>query len=442
MKRIMVFVLSVIFVFSMILSGCGTTNNSSTNNSSSNKSSSSSASNNLSGTITVWSWNVAAKTLQEAANKFEKMNPNVKINIKDMGQSDVYDKLTVGLAAGSGLPDVVTVQDDHIAGFAKKFPNGFYDFTNEINPIKDKFVSSKMAVDTVDGKIVAIPWDVGPAAVFYRTDIFKNAGVDPNSIKTWDDYIEAGKKITQSTNGKVKMLNIDEKSDDGVYKVMLNEQNSWYFDKDGNPILNSPESINAMTEIKKMVDAGIVYNNSGWDAGVTAIKNGYVATTVAGVWMIGTLEDQAPELSGKWAVMPLPAFKEGDNTAAVYGGSSLMVPNASQNKKVAVEFAKFAMTDKDIAKIGFTKYGLFPSLVELYNDPVFEEGVEYTGGQKIWALFADIAKKIPGSTNFTENFAETETSVVDAQGSILLLHKDVKETLDSLQKNVENKIGK
>ncbi|SNX52724.1 sugar ABC transporter substrate-binding protein [Thermoanaerobacterium sp. RBIITD] len=439
MKKFMMIVISIVLIFSLVLTGCGNSGKSSTSNSSTSNSNEKS---NLSGSITVWSWNVAAKTLQEAADNFVKANPNVKIDVKDIGRQDVYDKLTVGLAAGSGLPDVVSIEDDHVSGFVKKFPNGFLDLTNEITPIKDKFISSKVANATVDGKFMAIPWDAAPAAIFYRTDIFKDAGINPDDIKTWDDYIAAGKKIVEKTNGKVKMLGIDEKADDGLYRVMLNEQNSWYFDKNGKPILNSKESINAMSKIKEMVDAGIVDNVNGWDGGVTATKNGLVATSVSGVWWLGTLQDQCKDQSGKWGVFPLPAFKEGDNNAAALGGSTLMVPSSTKNKELAVAFAKFAMTDKESVKIGFTKYGLFPSLVELYNDPVFSEGVEYCGGQKIWPIFADIAKRIPGSTYFTENFAETQTHVYDAQAAILLMHQDVSKTLDDLQKNTLSRIGK
>ncbi len=48
----------------------------------------------------------------------------------------------------------------------------------------------------------AMPWDsVRPW--FYRRDFYKNAGIDPASIKTWDDFIAAGKKISAANPGVV-----------------------------------------------------------------------------------------------------------------------------------------------------------------------------------------------------------------------------------------------
>ena len=49
-----------------------------------------------------------------------------------------------------------------------------------------------------DGKVYAVPWDVGPCGVFYRRSIFEKYGIDPEKIETWEDYINAGKVILET----------------------------------------------------------------------------------------------------------------------------------------------------------------------------------------------------------------------------------------------------
>lgn len=39
-----------------------------------------------------------------------------------------------------------------------------------------------------------MPWGIAPTVLFYREDLFQKAGIDVNSIVTWEDFIEAGKK--------------------------------------------------------------------------------------------------------------------------------------------------------------------------------------------------------------------------------------------------------
>ncbi|WZL74108.1 sugar ABC transporter substrate-binding protein [Clostridiaceae bacterium 35-E11] len=390
----------------------------------------------LSGTIVVWSWDVALKSLQDSAENFKKLHPNVEFQFEDMGTGQIYDKMLTGLASGTGLPDVVSFEGERVPAYVAKFPDGFVDLTNEVNV--DDFLPIKISEVTVNGKIMAYPWDGAPAGLFYRTDLFEQAGIKAEDIKTWDDFIEAGKKMDAIG---VKMLPLAASKDNTVYRLILNQLGSFYFDENGNTVLNSEASVKAMTLIQKMFDAGITYDNVNWDGLVTSSKEGKVATVPNAVWWAGSLQDECKDSSGKWAVMRLPVVEEGGSTAAVNGGSNIVIPTAAQNKQAAIEFVKFAMTDKASLVKGFADYGLYPSYIPVYEDPIFDEEVEYFGGQKIWKLFATIGSEIP-KLNFTENFVEVHSLVTDAQAKVTLKKADVKETLDELQKNVVAKIGK
>ena len=48
---------------------------------------------------------------------------------------------------------------------------------------------------TFDGKISAVPYQMGTVSFFYNKALFAKAGVDADAIKTWDDYLAAVKKI-------------------------------------------------------------------------------------------------------------------------------------------------------------------------------------------------------------------------------------------------------
>ena len=99
----------------------------------------------IKGNITVWSWNVAAKSLKIAATNFQAKYPNAKVTVVDGGSnSQVYDKLTTGLASKTGLPDVVSVEGDHIPTYVSKFPDGFVDLTPTIKPIATNFLKAKI----------------------------------------------------------------------------------------------------------------------------------------------------------------------------------------------------------------------------------------------------------------------------------------------------------
>lgn len=431
-RKLLSILLAVAMIFS--LAACGQSGESA-DSSADDGSSQAAEGEELSGKIVVWSWDVALKSLKVAAENFKELHPNVEFQFEDMGTGQIYDKMLTGLASGTGLPDVVSLEGERVPVYASKFPKGFVDLTNVVE--EDHFLPVKMAEVTVNGKVVAYPWDAAPCGVFYRTDLFEKAGVKAEDIKTWDDFIEAGKKLDKIG---VKMLPLAASKNDTVFRLILNQLDAFYFDGEGNTVLDSDAAMKAMSIIKKMYDAGITYDNVNWDGLVTCTKESKVATVVNAVWWAGTLQDEAGDLSGKWSVMRLPVVEEGGGTGAVNGGSNIVIPSASQNKKAAIEFVKFAMTDKESVIKGFSDFGLYPSYIPSYSDPVFDSEVEYFGGQKIWKMFTDIGKEIP-KLNYTENFAEVNDLVVNAQTKITLKGAEVKPTMEELQKNVVNKIG-
>ncbi len=398
------------------------------------------------GNITVWGWNVAADAMRKAVPAFNKEYPNVKVKVEDIGRLDVYKKLTVGLAAnGSGLPDVALVEDDHIQNYLTQFPDGFMNLGKSgYDQSIDQFSKSKMgAVKNKKGDIYAMPWDIGPVEVFYRTDLFKKAGVDPASIKTWDDYLNAGKKIKAATG--VDLLSMDIANDDGLFRIMLNEQGTYYFDDKGNINLESNEAVKAMSMIKKLHDANVMLNVDGWNGGIAAMKNSKVATIPTGVWYTGTMMDQAPDLSGKWDAFKLPAFEAGGNQAANLGGSNLMIPSSTNNKAAAYAFAKFFTTNADVQVQSMKKDGLFPSLTSSYDKPFFSENVAYFNNQPVFKSFSDTVPNIK-SINYTSDNDRALKIGADTVSSVLLDNKDpqaaLKNAAEGLKKATHRDISK
>lgn len=390
----------------------------------------------LSGTIEVWSWDVALKSLQIAADNFKKIHPDVEFVFEDMGTDQIYDRMLTGLATGSGMPDVVSLEGERVTVYASKFPEGFEDLSSHVT--KSDFLPVKVAECEINGKLRGVPWDSGPCGVFYRTDIFEEAGVKAEDIKTWDDFIEAGKKIDKLG---VKMLPVAVSRNDTMFRILLSQLDGFYFDADGNTVLDSDAAKKAMGIVKKMNDAGIIYDNVNWDGLVTCTGEGKVATVVNAVWWAGTLQDECQNLEGKWAVMPLPRVDGKSHRGAVNGGSNIVVPASSQNKEAAIAFAVFAMTDTDTVIEGFKQYGLYPSYIPTYDQEIFSLDVPYFNNQKIWKIFNEVGQEVP-SMNYTDNFSEVNDIVVNAQARILLKGAEVDSTMDDLQKEVVNMIGK
>ncbi len=394
-------------------------------------------------TIRIWSWDVAASSLRAVAEDFNKTNPDIKIDVQDLGNNQVYDKAIAACAAGGeGLPDIVTVENFEAEVFWSRFPDCFTDvtalgYTPEKQALFPEFKRTELEVD---GVAYAVPWDSGPVSVFYRRDFYEKAGVDPATIKTWDDFIAAGKKVMEANPGTV-MTQADFNGDSEWFRMMANEQGCGYFSTDGQNItINQPACVATLEKLKQMKDAGII-TAAIWDEKIQANTAGKVASQMYGGWYEGSIRSNSPDLSGKWGVYPMPSLTADGPHAANLGGSSLAISSVSENKEAAWKFVDYALTTSEGQVKMLKSFGLVPSLLSAVNDPFVKEPQPYWGGQAVWAdILATLPKIVPSRGTAFQSDAEgiyraTQTKYL-AGG-----FPDAKTALDDAAKQIEAATG-
>lgn len=428
MKRWLLFIVALV----LIVSGCSNDKGNGTSDEIND-------SDEVAGKITVWGWDVAADTLKLSIDKFNEEYPEVDVVVEDFNSGDLYEKLTVGLVSkGSGMPDVILVEDERIPGYVNQFPDGFVNLSEMgYDEHKKLFSEAKLENVTHDDYLVAAPWDIGPTGVFYRVDFFEEAGINADDIVTWDDYLEAGIKIHEKLG--IKMLPIDISNYDGIFNQMMQQQGKSYFDENDEIDLTSEEAVRSLEMLKKLYDNDLVLNNNGWDGIVTATVNGDVATIPYGAWYTGTIMDQAPELEGKWDMFYLPEFEEGGTRYGNVGGASILISNYSKNKNAAYAFTEFFTTDIDTQLLGFEKYGLFPSLQSAYDSPILTADSKYFNNKPIFKNFADIVSEVP-KVNMSKYNAQASKIMANTQASVLLEDIPVEEALEKAEKQLGNEI--
>jgi lactose/L-arabinose transport system substrate-binding protein len=338
------------------------------------------------GEITVWSWNIAAEALDMLVPDFNKKYPDVKVKVLNMGHNDVYTKALAGCAAGgTDLPDVVTIENDQAEVYWAKFPDCFTDLKKfGADKYKDAFPAFKWPALTVGDAIYSLPWDSGPTILFYRRDLFQQAGIDPQSMKTWDDYIAAGKKMLAATGGKVQMATMNMIDDDGWFRPLASQEGCAYFSADAQKVtINQPGCVTALDTLKKMKDAGILANGD-WGGQIQNIKSSVVATAFYGGWYEGTVRSNTPEQSGKWGVVLMPAGPSGVR-AANWGGSSLAIPASTKNPEAAWAYIEYALATVPGQVSMLKNRGLVPSLLAALDDPFVKAPQPFWGGQAIWS---------------------------------------------------------
>ncbi|ESP86795.1 extracellular solute-binding protein family 1 [Candidatus Halobonum tyrrellensis G22] len=340
-----------------------------------------------------WGWNIAARSLQLAAETYNEEN-GTDISVQEMGFDNWEQQFQTSVLSGSGGPDFSSVQNFDVAPYADK--GGLMDLTDRLEEanIADKVVDGKLSTISLDDSYYAIPWDIGPTGVFYNRSVYEEHDIDPNSISTWDQFIEEGKKLPDG----VSMTNLPPQDINLVWRMLFRQLGGQPITESGAININSEKSVRVAQLLNDMSKAGITtqieFFSAGW---FTALQEGTVASVASAVWLDGTLRAELPDTAGNWGVYKLPAFEEGGSRASNRGGSNVAIPTTVSDDAVlerAYDFSLWAMTNPEIQNQILQEYGIFPSLTAAYDADFYDEGQEFYDGQAIFSLFTEVAENI------------------------------------------------
>ncbi len=130
----------------------------------------------------------------DVARRFEAAHAGVKVDVQYLENQAYKSKLTT-LLQSPERPNILyswgggVLREQVKAGVIE-------DLSTPMNAAwKERFIPSAIQSFTLDGKIYGVPFQTAQVGFFYNKDLFAKAGVDANSIKTWDDLLGAVKKI-------------------------------------------------------------------------------------------------------------------------------------------------------------------------------------------------------------------------------------------------------
>ena len=361
------------------------------------------------GTLVVWGWTGTFEGVQSQIAEFNKKFPNIVVDVKDMGYEDVHTNLLNAIVAGTGAPDLCAIDVLRLTNYT----DGLVDLSAQALQYMDQFVVPTYSVGSYQGKFYGLATDSEPMAMFYRVDIWDQYGIKEADIETWDDLINAGEKLYKDSGEAIKMYTI-ESGGSSLLEVMAVEQGfkGFFFnDTDTKVIVDDPKMVDAVTIHKRMWDSKCGYQNpqdgySG-DEATALFKDSKLAAQIIGpAWYPQVFVNSMPELSGKWRMMRAPAITQGGKRIGYQYPTIFVMPTQSTLKGPAWELCRLGLLGAG-AKVLYEQMAVLPAYKPLF-DEIRDQPIEYFGGQKINALFDEIAKDTP-AVFFGSGFPEAQS---------------------------------
>lgn len=386
------------------------------------------------------------KVYTEMVNKWNENNPDkqIKITINNMPYDDMHNKLLISLNAGEGAPDMSDIEIGKFPNFTMGTPM-LRDLTQEAQPYIEDIVKSRLDMYSKDGKIYGYPTHVGATVAFYNTELLEAAGIDYTTIKTWDDFTEAGSKYYEATG---KNFGCVETSAHWTLNMILAQLGADYLDENGKPIMNGEGVVEALTILKKAQDANAVATIAGGqpdkEEAYGAYNSGEYAVQIMPLWEMSRFTAYMTDLKGKIAIAPPPVPENATNLTVGGGGTGTVVIAGKENEDLAAEFLAYAKLSYD-ANVGIWEtLGFDPCNMEIWEDEAVTHNPDNIYVQYFinnpFDVLNELKTGIGGLKSSTYAITPSINNVLDTVtlNSIFEDGEDIQTALDDAQMTVES----
>lgn len=313
--------------------------------------------------------------VHSAMNELRLRHPNldIQINYTVYPYNDARVQMLNSLANKNSI-DIISLDQIWLGEFANKsYVIDLTDRANNWGGLSDWY-QANLDGNLYNGRVYGIWAWTDIRSIWYWKDLLHQAGVNPESLKTWDSYVQSAKKL-DTRLGELNKSGIELVGGPG-------SQNEWYpflwmlggeilQYKSGHPIkaaywfpaYNSSEGVKALGFFKALIDAKVKPITIDFEKEFSRKK---YAEMLGGSWLPGYFSNLSKnEFEEKIGMIPMfPVPTEGTQNASIMGGWLLSIPDTSRHKELAWDLITI-MLKPDILSPVLAKYGYLPTQMSI-----------------------------------------------------------------------------
>lgn len=283
---------------------------------------------------------------------FQKEYPNYTVEYQEAPWGNDFEtKLNTGFASGTA-PDVINYS---LASIGSRVPLGQYEnlnsYTEGWEGLED-YYDSILTAGSVGDDLYGIGYVADARMLVYNTELFEEAGLDPDSPPTtWDELLEYHEKLVKKDDsGNVIQTGLGIPTNGANINQWLEifaAQNGVanLVDEATDEILfNTEESMEAMEFLKQLYDIGLIpWDNAQSDQ--NPFRNGTAAMSIMNADEFNSAN--SGDLEGKIKMAPMISKEK----AATFCGVHFMFMSSdSKNKEAAWDLIEFLTRKESIQK--------------------------------------------------------------------------------------------
>ncbi|MGP4079248.1 ABC transporter substrate-binding protein [Pseudalkalibacillus sp. R45] len=347
---------------------------------------------------------------------FEKENPDIKVKWVDVPWADMEKKILAAVASETA-PDVANLNPQFASKLAEL--DALVNMDEKVDDeTQNKYFEGVWKSNTFNDKTFGIPWYLSSQVTMYNTDIFKEAGLDPDSPpKTFDELKDVAKTIKEETGKYAFFPPLDASH---LLETLVMMDVDLTNEDMTKAAFNTPEGIKAFEFFVDLYQDDLIPREvltEGHGKAIDMYQAGQLAILASGPQFLNKVEENAPDI--------LKATKSGPQITGVSGkkntaAMNLVVPKQSEHQEEAVQFSVFITNAEN--QVEFDKIvPILPSIESALEDPYFNELPEDpTPIDEARIVSAEQLKESEVLVPPMKNYEELKTSINEALHAAML----------------------
>ncbi|QDI70828.1 ABC transporter substrate-binding protein [Streptomyces calvus] len=330
------------------------------------------------GTLRVWLFQEVNNKPKEQAvdsvlDAFEKAHEGTEVTVEYIPVETRAQRIKAAFNDPASAPDLIEYGNTDTAGYVKD--GGLADVSKEFaawDEAEQTDPTARQSV-TVDGKVYGAPYFVGVRALYYRTDVFDELGLDVP--RTQAELISTAKEIRAAKPGMYGIA-VGGAYTYGAMPFIWAHGGELATGKSGSyaSAIDSAaarKGIEAYTSLfgDDNCPAAKCAGMGGNDT-VTAFASGKAAMAIGGDFSHAAVE--AGKVKGNYAVVPLPGVEPGSIAPAFAGGNNLGVLKSTSHRTLAVDLMKRLASKKAQSEL-FDAMGFLPTFSDVRRQVAVKE---------------------------------------------------------------------
>jgi multiple sugar transport system substrate-binding protein len=286
---------------------------------------------------------------------FAKKRPKIAVQYEVIENTNRFGWLTARFAAGTPPDHVWTTDGYHHSLVAR---GGLMNLTPYVRTDKEvkpeAYFKDAWSFLQVDGKLTAVPAEIGPMVLYYSPAQFEKAGASqPTDPWTWDDWLGASQRIVRA-NGEYS--GIQWAAAHWFWASFVLTNGGSILDKEGKRLtINTPEGREAFQFIVDLIHRHRVMAAPGMQIPPNPFQAGATAMQVAGAFTLARNNDLARQAGFRYDVVRFPR-KKIRTTAATMVQNGVAAP--SKVPEATWELVKFLASREGLELVAQKAFAL------------------------------------------------------------------------------------